>query len=366
MSKMKIELTKVRVADLVEGYRNDYEEGVVGYGGRLDIRPKYQREFVYKDKQRDAVIDTLLKGFPLNVMYWVKTGEDSYEVLDGQQRTISICDYVTNRFSLNDLIFANLPSDKRQAILDYELTVYICEGSESEKLAWFETINIAGAVLTKQELRNAVYAGSWLSDAKRYFSRPGQGADAISKDYVSVDTIRQGLLELVLSWISGGKIEAYMNEHKQDANANELWLYCKQVIDWVQVLFPHKRKAMKGVPWGELYNKYKDRAYDAKILEEEVARLMKDEEVTQNKGIYSYVLEPIPQNERYLSLRTFSDNQKEIAYEHQGGVCRLCAKTFALEEMEGDHITPWSQGGKTEQDNLQMLCKACNRRKSNK
>lgn len=366
MSKMQIELHKIRVADLVEGYRNNDEEGVVGYGGRLDIRPKYQREFVYKDKQRDAVIETLQKGFPLNVMYWVRTGVDSYEVLDGQQRTISICDYVTNKFSLNDLIFINLPEDKRQEILNYELTVYICEGSESEKLAWFETINIAGAVLTKQELRNAVYAGSWLSDAKRYFSRPGQAADRLSKDYCNADTIRQGLLELALSWISRGKIEAYMNEHKQDVNANELWLYFKAVIDWVETLFPKKRKEMRGVAWGELYNKYKGYSYDAKTLEEEVARLMEDEEVTSAKGIYSYVLEPTKQNERYLSLRSFTDKQKRVAYEAQGGICLHCNKSFALEEMEGDHISPWSEGGKTEIDNLQMLCKLCNRLKSNK
>lgn len=360
---MEIELHHIKVRDLVEGYTNDLEEGVRAYGGRLDIRPKYQREFVYKDQQRDAVITTLRRGFPLNVMYWVRIGEDSYEVLDGQQRSISICEYVYDGYAIKDLNFSSLTSDQQKQILDYELMVYICQGEESEKLAWFETINIAGAVLTKQELRNAVYTGPWLSDAKRYFSREGQSADKISKDYVAVETVRQALLELAISWINEGKIEEYMNTHKHEANAGELWLYFKRVIDWAMLLFPKKNKYLKSVPWGHLYNKYKDRHYDPKTLSVEVGRLMADDDVSNKRGIYSYVLDPSRENERYLSIRAFSDSQKAGAYERQKGICPLCGKEFTFEQMEGDHITPWSEGGKTEIDNLQMLCKPCNRHK---
>lgn len=363
---MQIELHNIKVRDLVEGYVNDRNEGVKGYRGRLDIRPKYQREFVYDDKKRNAVMDTLRKGFPLNVMYWARTGEDSYEVLDGQQRTISICEFIVGRYSISEKYFHILTKDERERILDYELMIYICEGTDSEKLAWFETINIAGEVLSKQELRNAVYTGAWLSDAKRYFSRPGEAADKISKNYVSVKTIRQELLELAIDWISEGKIEAYMNEHASDKNANELWLYFKSVIDWVETIFPKWRKEMKGVDWGTLYRKYKDRPYDATELEAEVKRLLLDDDVGNKKGIYSYVLDPDRTNERYLSIRTFSESQKRQAYERQEGFCPHCKEYFEISEMEGDHITPWSEGGKTLPDNLQMLCKDCNRRKSNK
>lgn len=363
---MQIELHRIKVRDLVAGYVNDSEEGVKAYGGKLDVRPKYQREFVYNDKQRDAVMDTLRKGFPLNVMYWVRTGEDTYEVLDGQQRTISICDFVVGTYSIYNQYYHILTGDQQEQILDYELMVYICEGTDSEKLEWFKTINIAGETLSNQELRNAVYTGPWLSDAKRYFSRPGYGADRISKHYVSVQTIRQGLLELAIDWISEGKIEAYMNEHAQDKNAKELWLYFKGVIDWIETLFSQRRKEMKKVNWGILYRKYKDNSYDANELEEEVKRLMMDDDVTDKKGIYNYVLEPTRVNECHLSIRAFSESMKRKKYEEQGGICPHCSENFELDYMEGDHITPWSEGGKTEDGNLQMLCKECNRRKSNK
>lgn len=197
---MQIDERKVTVGEVCDGYFNDAEEGVVGYNERLDIRPKYQREFVYKDKQRDEVIRTVMKGLPLNVIYWCKTGEDSYEVLDGQQRTISLCEYVDGSFSVDDKYFYNLPEDQKRKILDYQLFVYVCDGTDSEKLDWFRIINIAGEQLTDQELRNAVYAGSWTSDAKRYFSKTGCAASTLAGDYLKGASIRQEYLETAISW----------------------------------------------------------------------------------------------------------------------------------------------------------------------
>jgi len=261
---MKIALKEITVADLVDGYADKADEGVVGYGGRLDIRPPYQREFIYKDAQRDAVIDTLRKDFPLNVMYWAVRSDGNFEVIDGQQRTISICQYVQNGFSFKELYFQNLRDDQRRQVLDYKLTVYLCTGSDSEKLEWFKTINIAGAELTDQELRNAVYSGAWVEK------------------------------------------------------------------------------------------------FDAEKLETEIARLMQDDDIKKKSGIYAYLLIG---GEHHLNIRAFTPAQKRSAFERQQGTCPECGKEFGIDEMEGDHITPWREGGKTEPDNCQMLCKECNRRK---
>jgi hypothetical protein len=358
---MKIELHKIPIRELVKDYRNSDEEGVKGYGGKLDIRPKYQREFVYKDEQRNAVINTVRNGFPLNVMYWVKNSEQSFEVLDGQQRTISICAYIKNNFSIEYKLFNNLTNDEQEQILNYELMVYFCEGTDSEKLAWFEIVNIAGAVLTKQELRNAVYTGPWLSDAKRYFSKTSCPAYRIGNKYLTGTAIRQEYLETALDWISNGNINDYMSKHQQVPDALELWSYFQSVITWVQGKFPNYRKEMKGIDWGFLYNTYKDKTLDPAVLEKEISRLMQDDDVTNKKGIYAYVLD---REERHLNISAFSDNMKREAYERQTRVCNNCKKPFEYEEMEGDHINPWHSGGKTNATNCQMLCKECNRRKS--
>jgi 5-methylcytosine-specific restriction endonuclease McrA len=360
---MKIELNKIKIRDLVQNYVDNEESGVKAYGGLLDVRPLYQREFVYKDKQRDAVIETIQKNFPLNVMYWVKTDNNSYEILDGQQRTISICQYYNNDFSLNYMGFANLPIDIQNQFLNYELMVYICEGEDSEKLDWFKTINIAGEKLTDQELRNSVYTGKWLSDAKRYFSKTGGPAYARGDKLLKGTPIRQDYLETVIKWISDGKIEEYMRQHQHDNNANELWSYYSQVITWVDMLFPPKyyRKEMKGQPWGELYNNYHENIYDAEEFEKQLKILISDDEIKNHSGIYPYLFD---NKEKHLNLRTFSDNQKRRRYEKQFGICSLCNTYFEYKEMQGDHIIPWSQGGKTNDENLQMLCKDCNRRKS--
>jgi hypothetical protein len=358
---MKIDLHKIPIRELVKDYRNSDEEGVQGYGGKLDIRPKYQREFVYKDKQRDAVIDTIRKNFPLNVMYWVKNSDNSFEVLDGQQRSISICEYVNNNFSIEYKYFHTLTNDEQEQILNYELMVYFCEGTDSEKLEWFGIVNVAGAVLTKQELRNATYTGTWLSDAKRYFSKTSCIAHKIGITYLNGTPIRQDYLETALDWISNGNIQGYMSEHQHDPDALPLWSYFQSVITWVDGKFSNYRKEMKGIEWGFLYNQFKDKPLDPAALEEEIAKLMQDDDVTNKKGIYTYVLDG---NERHLNIRAFTDNMKREAYERQNGICKKCGKHFVLNEMEGDHIDPWHSGGKTNAANCQMLCKECNRRKS--
>ena len=358
---MKIELKKITVRDLSKNYKDNDEEGVVGYSGKLDIRPPYQREFIYKDKQRDAVIDTITKNFPLNMMYWSVREDGNFEIIDGQQRTISVCQYVNGDYSINGLAFHNLTNDKQKQILDYNLMIYFCSGTDSEKLEWYKTINISGEKLTEQELRNAVYVGSWVSDAKRYFSKNNR--PKIGDDYLSGSANRQEYLETAISWISEDKIEDYMSKNQHEPNANELWLYFQAVINWIQVVFPKYKKEMKGIPWGELYNKYSKKKYDSSKLEKQIELLMMDDDVTNKKGIYSYLF---TNDEKYLSIRAFTDSQKRVAYEKQKGICLKCKKHFEIGDMEGDHITPWLEGGKTSPKNLQMLCKECNRRKGKK
>lgn len=360
---MKIELKEISIKDVAEGYLNDDEEGVVGYKGKLDIRPKYQREFIYKDKQRDAVIQTIRKDFPLNVMYWVKNKDGNFEVMDGQQRTISICEYITGNFSFKFQFFENLEKDEKEQILGYKLMVYFCEGTDKERLDWFKTINIAGEKLYDQELRNAIYSGTWLTDAKRHFSKSNCPAYNLSSDYMKGSTIRQDYLETAIGWINKGEIEKYMAKNQHKPNANELWLYFQNVINWVKVIFPKYRKEMKGVPFGILYNEFKNKEFDSKKIEKEIIKLMLDEDVTKKSGIYQYVL---TRNEKYLSIRTFTDKQKRESYERQKGICPKCKKFFEIEEMEADHIKPWSKGGQTTSQNCQMLCKQDNRIKSGK
>lgn len=358
---MDIELKQICVRDLVEGYEDNNEGGVKGYDGKLNIRPPYQREFVYKDKQRDAVINTLTRDFPLNVMYWAVCADGTYEVIDGQQRTISICQYVEGDFAFNERYFHNLQSDEQEQILNYKLMIYLCSGTDSQKLEWFRTINIAGEKLTEQELRNAVYAGSWLSDAKRYFSKTDCAAYNIGSDYLVGTPIRQDYLETVISWINNGDIEAYMAKQQNKPNANELWLYFQSVISWVKATYVKYRREMKGVDWGSLYAEFKDAELDSAKLEAEIAKLMADDDVSKKKGIYHYVL---TRKEKHLSIRAFTDNQKREAYERQKGICTVCKEHFDIAEMEADHITPWHAGGKTDAANCQMLCKEDNRRKS--
>lgn len=358
---MEVILKEVKVRELVKDYQDNQENGVVGFYGKLDIRPPFQREFVYDDKQRKAVIDTVLKGFPLNVMYWAVRDNDEFEIIDGQQRTISLCQYVNGDFSFQELYFHNLEKDKKEKILNYVLTVYVCEGTDSEKLEWFKTINIAGEELTDQELRNAVYHGPWITNAKRYFSKTGCPAYQIGSIYLNGTAIRQDYLETVIKWISKNNIEDYMGQNQHKENAEDLWKYFLNIKEWIEKIFPIYRREMKGIAWGELYNKYNNSIFKPEELEEKINDLMEDEDVTNKKGIYEYVLDG---KESHLSIRVFNNREKREAYTRQKGICPICEEYFDIEKMQADHITPWSKGGKTIPSNCQMLCDECNRRKS--
>lgn len=368
---MKIAMRNIKVRDVVGGYHDGGENGVVGYGGKLNIRPAFQREFIYKDKQRNEVINTVRKSFPLNTMYWAVAG-GGFELMDGQQRTISVCQYVHGDFSVeidgSPMFFDNLTAEKKKQIQDYELSVYVCEGTEDEKLAWFKIINIAGEKLTDQELRNAIYTGPWLADAKRWFSKTGAPAVRDGRDkLVSGSPIRQEVLEMALDWHSGGKIESYMSVHQRDKDAQELWQYWQAVFDWVKRVFPNqdsaRAKLMKGLPWGEFYNEHKDDKLNAAELGLRIIELIDDDEVDNKKGIYEYLLTG---NEKTLSLRAFDEKTKQKIYAKQKGVCPVCKKHFEIDSMEADHVIPWSKGGKTTAENCRMLCKMDNRVKSGK
>lgn len=369
---MEIRLEEKTVGEIYDGYLDSAENGVVAFGGKLNVRPPFQREFVYSGKQREAVIDTIQKDFPLNVMYWAENDNGGYELLDGQQRTISICQYVSGDFSIKHRTFGNLTETEKQQILNYKLMIYVCRGNDKEKLDWFKIINIAGEKLTEQELRNAVYTGEWLSNAKAYFSKNACPAYQTASKYMKGTPIRQDYLETALKWISakdGVELEDYMASHQHTTNASELWLYFSGVITWVKTMFPVYRKEMQGIEWGFLYNKYGNDKLDPSAMEKRISELMQDDDITKRSGIYEYLLSG---EEKYLNIRSFLDAMKRKAYERQKGICPHCEaekkeKThWTLEEMEADHITPWCEGGKTEPQNCQMLCREHNRRKSNK
>lgn len=370
---MKIQLTEISVRDLFDGYKNNDEEGVFGYHGLLNIRPPYQREFVYDDKKRNAVLVSMYKHLPLNTMYWVQNEDGTFELLDGQQRTISICSYLSREFSVsfeNDTpIYFNEEDSICKDLLDYKLMVYICDGGEQERLDWFETINIGGEKLTNQELLNINYTGQWLTDAKSKFSKSNCAAYRIGNKYVKGSPIRQELLEEALEWISDNHVADYMSAHKHDKNANELWLYFNSVIEWVKATFGENnyRKEMLGLKWGLLYNKYHNNIYDESEIEKRVNELMSNEEVTDKKGVYEYILSGEDENLACkLSKRLFSESDKRTAYERQHGICPITGEHLDIKDMQADHIIPWWKGGKTILENLQMISKTANARKSGK
>lgn len=372
---MQIVLKSIPIRDLVTGYSNGPDAGVKGYGGNLDIRPPYQREFRYDEKQKQAVINTIMKGFPLNTMYWSVEKGDKYEMIDGQQRTLSICEFYSHDFNIYDpdrgvLFWSTLTDSEKEAFLNYELTVYFCTGTDKEKLDWFRVINIAGEKLLDQELRNAVYAGPFVTDARRHFSKNGCPAYKIGSDYMSGSLEEQAYLETVLKWaakkdgIKDDKpIDKYMALHQTDPNANHLWAYYLQVINWVRSTFPIYRKEMKGLDWGGLFEEFGEETYDTNALEKQVQSLMEDDEIMKKAGIYRYVLSGDLQD---LSFRAFDKKQKREAYERQKGICVHCKKHFELDQMEADHIKPWREGGTTVAENCQMLCRNCNRAKGGK
>ena len=370
---MTIKQIEVTVGDIARGYINNEEQGIRGYGGQLDIRPPYQREFIYNESEQQAVISTVLKGYPLNVMYWVRRSEDAecpYEVMDGQQRTLSLCEYVDGKFAYDFKNFFNQPADIQKLILDYPLTIYLCEGEPSEKLEWFKTINIAGKPLNEQEINNAVYAGPFVTDAKRHFSKSNCGAYRLGKDLVNGTPIRQEFLKKALEWMAEhetreGKpqsVVGYMAEHQHDPNANNLWTYFQNVLNWTITNFDLKKfkKIMKGLNWALYYDKYHSTTLDTADLASRISKLILDSDVQKQMGIIPYVLTG---DERHLDLRGFPEDIKLAVWEKQHHICPSCKKEFDYEFMEGDHITPWREGGRTVIENCQMLCRECNRRK---
>ena len=373
---LKIKEKRVTVGEITKGYINNEEQGVRGYNGLLDIRPPYQREFIYNEDEQRAVINTVQHERPLNIMYWVKRSDDAecpYEVMDGQQRTLSLCEYVAGKFAYDFKNFFNLPADKQKKILNYELTVYVCEGKESEKLEWFKTINIAGKPLNEQEIRNAVYAGPFVSDAKTHFSKSKCAAYLLGKDLVNGSPIRQDFFKKALEWMAehetrNGKPQSavgYMSVHQHDLNAMPIWTYFQTVLRWAMDTFNMKKfkKIMKGLDWAKFYDEYHEKVLDIKAMEKQISELMGDDEIQKPQGIIPYVLTG---DEHYLDLRVFSDKVKLAVWEKQNHKCALCGKEFDYMFMEGDHITPWRDGGRTTIENCQMLCRECNRRKGGK
>ena len=387
---------KLTIRDLISGFYENTKTGkVVAFDGKLNVRPPYQREFVYELPKQKAVIDTVMNGYPLNVMYWAKNG-DGYELMDGQQRTLSICKYAEDQYSVavdfggkaTPTTCSNL-REKQNEFYDYPITVYICDGTDQEKLDWFQIINIAGIKLTEQEMKNAIHNGTWVTDAKKYFSRvDGEGYASEGHtynghtygDYLNVvggkqsekenAVVRQKLLEIVLQWVvdaeNRGKaekitIDSYMYAHKTDSNARDLWRYYEDVMEWVKETFPTYRKHMVGVDWGILYNKYKDLA---PANADEIANAIftkAADEISNPKGVYEAVLS---KDIKHIHARAFNKKDTSWAYKKQGGKCAYCHNQFDEGNMHGDHIKPWSKGGTTERENLQMLCTECNIKKA--
>lgn len=373
---IKIDFTPIKVKDILVGYYNNDEEGVGAYDGLLDIRPKYQREFIYNDEDMRNVIYTIMMDCPLNTMYWAKNDDDKFEVLDGQQRTLSILKFIAGDFYVDrskysatggnseTVFYENMTPTEKNKILEYKLSIYTCSGVWEDKLMWFKRINIAGKTLSDQEIRNAVHNGPFINDAKRYLSKNNGAGYNIGKDYLTGEFNRQAFLETTLKWIAdrdGMNIDVYMATHQNDEDASELWNYFNDVINWILEVFTDYRSYMKGLPWGIWYNRYKDVEFDAEKIKVVVDELMADVEIQSHKGIYEYILTG---NKKTLNLRTFDEDVKRAIYEKQDGKCAMCEQSFEYNEMHGDHKKAWSKGGKTTPDNCQMLCTKCNLKKS--
>lgn len=370
---------KIPVRDIIEDYvdESNTEGPIVGYKGNLNIRPAYQRNFVYNTEQSRKVIETILNGFPLNIIYFVSDDDKKYELLDGQQRIISIAKFYEGDFSIkreeNYFFFKNLTKEEQETFLNYPLNIYVCmNGTDREKLDWFEVINTAGEKLNPQEIRNAIYHGTWCSDAKKYFSKRNGPAVSLGEKYMSGDANRQDYLETIIKWISNNDIVNYMAKHQHDETANELWTYYRKIIDWINLLFVDYYPKMKGLAWGELYNKYAKNDYNSDKIAIEVKELYEDPYVTDKSGIFEYVLtDHSVEKLKLLNVRVFDDKVKQITYNKQKGICPICKsagidRVYEINEMEADHITAWSKGGSTEAENCQMLCQTHNRAKGNR
>jgi hypothetical protein len=381
--------TEITVKDICEGFvYNELEgKGLFGLSGRLTIQPEYQRNYIYADGKKDvAVINSLLKGYPLGLMYFVKVSEDEFEILDGQQRITSFGRYVTNKFAVKDengleQYFDGLASDKKQQILNSKLTIYECEGEESEIKNWFRTINIAGVPLNEQELNNAIFSGPFITLAKAEFSNSQNANIQKWSSYIKGSANRQAFLETALNWVSKGNIVDYMSSHRYDDNITELKKYFTSVIDWISVVFSDVEKEMCGLEWGGLYETYHNKSYDPKKVSLEVQSLYGDSYVKNRKGVFEYILGG-SDDVKLLNVRVFDEATKKSVYVKQTkeaeskeiSNCPHCAighdsnksKIWKLKEMDADHVTAWSKGGATNVNNCQMLCKTHNRAKGNR
>lgn len=381
--------TDLTIADVVNGFTyNELEgKGLFGWGGRLVIQPEYQRNYIYADGRRDvAVVDSLLKGYPIGLIYFVKTADGKYEVLDGQQRITSFGRFVTDKFSYLDANglernFSSLPTDQKDLLLKTTLTIYICEGKESEIKEWFKTINIAGVPLNEQELLNAIYSGPFVTKAKEEFSNSMKPTLQKWKAYVRGNEKRQEILREALSWVSKGDIDGYMANHRFDTDIRELKNYFSTVIDWAGTVFKGVKDEMCGLDWGRLYETYHANAYDPEAVWPRVEELYADECVRNRKGIFEFVLGG-EKDSRLLDVRVFEPKETKAVYAKQTAEaekkrisnCPLCAighdanakRIWKFSEMDADHVTPWSKGGATDIKNCQMLCRTHNRAKGNR
>lgn len=378
------------VGDVCKGFVFDKNEGkgLFGLDGQLIIQPEYQRNYIYGDGKRDvAVVESLLKGYPLGLIYFVRNADGMYEVLDGQQRITSFARYVNKSWPFaveldgKPRYFDSLDADQQKLIVDAPLTVYVCEGEPSEIQAWFETINIAGVPLVKQELRNAAYHGPFVTKAREVFSDTGNSNMNRWQTYVSGDPKRQAILETALEWVSDGNIDDYMAQHRYDADIDELKNHFDTVIDWVDSVFEYTGSEMCGREWGRLYREYHKNAYSKDKVAERVNALLDDSQVGDKKGIFEYVLGG-EKDSRLLNVRVFDKKTIKAVYRKQTadaeaqGVsnCPLCAighdanakRIYKESEMDADHVTAWSKGGATDEANCQMLCKTHNRAKGNR
>lgn len=358
---MKIALITIPIYEIFEGFKDDKENGVFAYGGKLNIRPSYQREMVYNELLQKEVIKTIFDNYPINIMYWAKTGDDTYSLMDGQQRTFSICRYLAGEFSVDSRYYKDLNEEEKKKILNYKIMIYVCDGTSDEQIEWFTRINMPGEKLSEQELRNAIFTGRWLNEAKEYFCKNGCKAHQIANKYIAGSAIRQDYLQTALSWMAHReqiKIEDYMAKHQYDTECNELCSYFETVIEWVEKIFPKKfyRPIMKGQPWGEFYNDYHNMEFDPFEIEKRVKTLLLDNEIENYKGIYAYIFS---NSEASLNLRSFSRSDIKKKYEKQYGICSVCKKQLEYETAVSKHIIPWKDGGKTKLDNLMLICPKC-------
>ena len=385
-TNLNIDLTVEKVC---EGFvYNEYEgKGLFGLAGKLVIQPEYQRNYIYADGKKDvAVIQSLLKGYPIGLIYFTKVSEDKFEILDGQQRITSIGRFLTGKFPIIDengmqQYFRGLAKDLQRKILDTKLTIYECSGTESEIKEWFRTINIVGVPLNDQELLNAIFSGPFVTLAKAEFSNSQNANIQKWSAYISGDVKRQDYLRTALLWVSKGNIDDYMSRHRYDTNITELKTYFNSVIDWVSSVFIDVKPQMRGLNWGELYERFHANAYDPNDVHEKVTALFTDFAVNNPKGIFEYILGGCVDT-KLLEIRIFDDRTKQIVYERQTAEakaknisnCPLCAlgsdnnkrRIYRLKEMDADHVTAWSRGGATDISNCTMLCTTHNRAKGNR